>query len=133
MRKHLTSSMRSTLPSFFLLWEFFQDRFKRLRFEVFTLCHLQNTPSHINKNKSPWIPSHESFTVRMREPNNVRSVQTNTTCCDMLQSREQKKCWHMLGKSLTGFKLDATYANIMQHSPTWCTNERNMLVSLPGP
>ena len=33
-------------------------------------------------------------------------------------------CW---AKSFTGFKLDATYANIMQHSPTWCTNERNML------
>ena len=29
-------------------------------------------------------------------------------------------------KSLTGFKLDATYANIMQHSPTWYTKERNM-------
>ena len=37
---------------------------------------------------------------------------------------EQKKCW---AKSLTGFKLNATYTNIMQHSPTWCTNERNML------
>ena len=33
-------------------------------------------------------------------------------------------CW---AKSFTGFKLDATYANIMQHSPTWCTNELNML------
>ena len=40
---------------------------------------------------------------------------------------EQKKCWHMLGKSLTGFKLDAAYTNIMQYSPTWLTNERNML------
>ena len=28
---------------------------------------------------------------------------------------------------MTGFKLDATCANIMQHSPTCCTNERNML------
>ena len=33
-------------------------------------------------------------------------------------------CW---AKSLTGFKLDTTYAKIMQHSPTRCTNERNML------
>ena len=32
-------------------------------------------------------------------------------------------CW---AKGLTDFKMDATYANIMQHSPTWCTNERNM-------
>ena len=44
-------------------------------------------------------------------------------------------CW---AKSLTGFKLDATDANIIQHSPTWCTNERNMLcptccVRLHGP
>ena len=57
--------------------------------------------------------------VRTREPNNVvRTVQTNPTCCDMLhRSRKQKKCWQMLG----------TCANIMQHCPTWCTNERNML------
>ena len=33
-------------------------------------------------------------------------------------------CW---AKFWTGFKLNATYTNIMQHSPTWCTNERNML------
>ena len=33
-------------------------------------------------------------------------------------------CW---AKSLIGLKLNATYTNIMQHSPTWCTNERNML------
>ena len=33
-------------------------------------------------------------------------------------------CW---AKSFTCFKLDVTYANIKQHSPTWCTNERNML------
>ena len=44
------------------------------------------------------------------------------------RSPENKKnvgiCW---AKSFTGFKLDATYANIMQHSPTLCTNERNTL------
>ena len=44
------------------------------------------------------------------------------------RSPENKKnvgiCW---AKSLNGFKLNATYVNIMQHSPTWCTNERNML------
>ena len=40
---------------------------------------------------------------------------------------EQKKCWLCWAKSLTGFKLDAIYANIMQHCPTWCTNERNVL------
>ena len=42
-------------------------------------------------------------------------------------SREQRNvgiCW---AESSTGFKLDATYAIIMQHSPTWWENERNML------
>ena len=36
----------------------------------------------------------------------------------------------MLGKKFDWFQLDAAYANIMQNSPTWCTNERNMLRSL---
>ena len=50
--------------------------------------------------------------------------------CNHLDHRSPKNkrnvgiCW---AKCLTGFKLDATYANIMQHRPTWCTNERNML------
>ena len=50
--------------------------------------------------------------------------------CNHLAQRSPKNkrnvgiCWV---KSLTGFKLDATYANIMQHRPTWCTNERNIL------
>ena len=33
---------------YFHLWSYL----KRLRFELFTLCHLKNIPSHINKNKS---------------------------------------------------------------------------------
>ena len=50
-------------------------------------------------------------------------------CNDLAhRSSENKRnvgiCW---AKSLTDFKLDATYAHIMQHSPTGCTNERNML------
>ena len=55
-------------------------------------------------------------------------MQTNTTCCDMLhRSREQKKCWHVLGKKVylvSNWRQDMpTSCN----SPTWCTNERNML------
>ena len=71
--------------------------------------------------------------TRTLQNNRLNSVQNTITSCGNAMecnhlvhlSREQKKCWHMLEKSLTGFKLDATYANIMQHSPTWCTNERN--------
>ena len=41
---------------------------------------------------------------------------------------EQKKCWHMLGKKFDWFRTGRKiYANIMQHNPTWYTNERNML------
>ena len=34
-------------------------------------------------------------------------------------------CW---AKSLTGFKLDATYVNIMQHSPTFAWGLSEQLI-----
>ena len=40
---------------------------------------------------------------------------------------EQKKCCHMLGKKFDWFQTGRNNANVMQHSPTWCANERNML------
>ena len=71
--------------------------------------------SHSEEKQVTMVTNLESFTLRTPEPNNVvRAVQTNTTC-------------DMVGKMLTSFKLNATHANIMQHSTTWCTNERNML------
>ena len=81
------------------------------------LCHLENTPRHISKNRElkQW--------GRERRREGYKTIDLITEYnhflweCNHLvhRPRELKKCWHMLGKRLTGFKLDATYANIMQH------------------
>ena len=107
------------------------------------LCHLENTSSHINKNNRELK---QRGRERQRECYKTIDLITEYDHfmweCNHLvhRSREQKKCWHMLGKKFDWFqiKLDATYANIMQHRPTWCTSERNMLgttccVRLHGP
>ena len=69
------------------------------------LCQLENTPSHINKNNH----------LIHGSPENKRNVGI---------------CW---AKRWTGFKLDATCANFMQYSPTWCTNVSTCCVRLHGP
>ena len=93
------------------------------------LCHLENTPRHISKNRELKQWGRERRRERYKTIDLITEYNHFLWECNHLvhRPREQKKCWHMLGKSLIGFKLDATYANIMQHSPTRCTNERNML------
>ena len=106
-------------------------RWKTRKCIAFVLCHLENTPSHINKNRE--LKQRE----RERQRESYKTIDLITKYnhfmweCNHLAHRspENKRnvgiCW---AKSLTGFKLDATYANIMQHRPTWCTNERKMLL-----
>ena len=109
------------------------DEYRRLNASLLllapiVLCHLENTPSQINKNrelKQRWTGTRTLQNNRL----NITEYNHLVWECDHLVHRHENKrnvgiCW---AKSLTGFKLDATYANIMQQSPTWCTNERNML------
>ena len=97
---------------------------------AFVLCHLENTPSHINKNRELKQLGRECQQECYKTIDLITEYNNFTWECNHLAHRspENKRsvgiCW---AKSLTGFKLDATYANIMQHKPTWCTNERNML------
>ena len=95
------------------------------------LCYLENTPSHINKNR-------ELFKERGRKRQRERYKTTDLIteynhfvweCSHVAHpvTGEQKKCWHMLGKKFDWFRTGRKiYANIMQHKPTWYTNERNM-------
>ena len=73
--------------------------------------------------------SHEAFRCARTSPTMLcepcKLTQHLVTCfIDHENKRNVGRCW---AKSLTGFKLHATCANIMQHCPTWCTNERSML------
>ena len=111
------------------------DEYKRWKTRKYiviaiVLCHLENTPSH--KKKQP-RKLKQRRRERQRERYKTIDLITEynhfTWECNHLvhRSPENKRnygiCW---AKGLTDFKMDATYANIMQHSPTWCTNERNM-------
>ena len=92
---------------------------------AFVLCHLENTPSHINKNRELKQRGRECYkTIDLITEYNHFMWECNHLAH---RSAENKRnvgiCW---AKRLTGFKLDATYANIMQYSPTWCTNESNI-------
>ena len=94
------------------------------------LFHLENTPSHINKNRELKQRRRECHWERCKTIDLITEYNHFMWECNHLAHRspENKRnvgiCW---AKSLTGFKLDATYVNIMKHNPTWCTNERNML------
>ena len=94
------------------------------------LCHLENTPSHINKNRKLKQRGWERQRERYKTIDLITLYNHFMWECNHLTHRSPEnkrnvgRCW---AKSLTAFKLDATHANIMQHSPTWCTNERNML------
>ena len=95
------------------------------------LCHLENTPSHINENRELKQRGRERLWRECYKTTDLITEYNHFMWeCNHLvhRSPENKRnvgiCW---AKGLTGFKLNATYANIMQHSLTWCTNERNML------
>ena len=91
---------------------------------------LKITPNHINKNRELKQRGRERQRERHKTIDLITEYNHFMWECNHLAHRspENKRnvgiCW---AKSLTGFKLDATYANSMQHSPTWCTNGRNML------
>ena len=61
-------------------------------------------------------------------PNNVeRAMQMDPTLLRYASAiMEQKKCWELLVKSLTGFKLCGTTHNNIQQHATGCANGRNM-------
>ena len=88
------------------------------------LCHLENTARHINKNRElqQW--------GRGRGRERYKTIKLITSCGNattwFICHENKRNVGICCAKSLTGFKLDARYANIMQHSLTWCTNERNM-------
>ena len=107
----------------------FVDEYRRRKTRK-CICHLENTPSHINKNRELKQRGRERQRKRYKTIDLITEYNNFMWECNHLAHRSQENkrnvgiCW---AKCLTGFKLDATYANIMQHSPTWCTNERNML------
>ena len=90
---------------------------------AFVLCHFENTPSHINKNREFEQRGRECQRECYKTIDLITEYNNFMWECNHLvhRSPENKRnvgiCW---AKRLTGFKLDATYANIMQHSPTWC-------------
>ena len=94
------------------------------------LCHLENTLSHISKNRELKQRGREYQQECYKTMDLITEYNHFMWECNHLvhRSPENKRnvgiCW---AKSLTGFKLDAIYANIMQHSQTWCKNEHNML------
>ena len=93
-------------------------------------CHLENTPGNINKNREFKQRGRERQREHYKTIDLITEYNHFMSECNYLAHRtpENKRnvgiCW---AKSLTCFKPDATYANIMQHSPTRCTNEHNML------
>ena len=105
-------------------------RWKTRQCIAFVLYHLENIPSHINKNRELKQRGRECQRECYKTTDLITEYNHFMWECNHLVhgSPENKRnvgiCWV---KSLTGFKLDATYANIMQHRPTWCTNERNIL------
>ena len=90
------------------------------------LCHLENTPRHINKNGELKQWGRERRRERYKTIDLITEYNHFMWECNHLVhwSWEQKKCWHMLGKKFDWFQ---TGRNTCQHSPTWCTNGRNML------
>ena len=97
----------------------------------YCLCHLENSPSYINtENRKLKQRGRERQRERYKTIDLITEYNHFMWECNHLAHRspENKRnvgiCW---AKSLTAFKLDAKNANIMQHRPTWCTNERNML------
>ena len=88
------------------------------------LCHLENTPRHINKNRELKQWGRERGRERYKTIKLITSCGNATTW--FICHENKRNVGICCAKSLTGFKLDARYANIMQHSLTWCTNERNM-------
>ena len=97
---------------------------------IAVLCHLENTPSHISKNRELKQRGLERQQERYKTIDLITEYNYFMWKCNHLarRSSENKQnvgiCW---AKSWTDFRLEATYANIMQHSPTGCTNECNML------
>ena len=95
---------------------------------AFVLCYLENTPSHINKDRELKQRGMSMRTLQNNRLNyRIQSLHVGMQSPDSSVTNNKRNvgiCW---AKNLTGFKLDETYANIMQHSPTWCTNEHNML------
>ena len=83
------------------------------------LCLFENTPSHINKNRELKQRGRESQRECYKTIYLITEYNHFMWECNHLvhRSPENKRnvgiCW---AKGLTGFKLDATYANIMQHS-----------------
>ena len=107
----------------------FVDEYRRRKTRK-CICHLENTPSHINKNRKLKQRGWERQRERYKTTDLITEYNHFMWECNHLAHRSPEnkrsvgRCW---AKCLTGYKLDAIYANIMQHSPTWCTNERNML------
>ena len=64
------------------------------------LCHLENTPSHINKNRKLKQRGWERQRERYKTIDLITEYNYFMWECNHLvhRSRERKNCWHMLGK-----------------------------------
>ena len=116
-------------PPFLVLDECRRWKTRKCIAFAFVLCHLENTSSHINKIRELKQRGRECQREYYKTIHLITEYNHLTWECNHLAHRSPENKRNVgicRAKSLTGFKLDATYDNIMQHSPTWCTNERNM-------